>query len=482
MENPLYRGGGQNSSERFLFSVAERSFLNIWTYPNVYRDQRINGSNRGDGKEVCDLLVVCGDDVIAFSDKDIGWSDTATDEVAWKRWLQEAVVNSAKQLQGGMRWLHDKDLCSRLYLDRECTVPFPIELPPPERMRLHGVIIAAGANPASKRSRPRFGGRLMIDSKHMGGKKRADFPPFTIGDVNQSKPFVHVFDRGGIAMLLSHLDTITDFTHYLHLRAEAIRKKQIGTAFGEDDILGVYLQTTLDDGTHTIPFAEGAEAGILPGRLDIVLNDVGFHRKQQADRESYVWDDLISTFGSYLIDGTAIHEGDAVTFHERQTVFRIMAQETRLSRRVYAKGMLDASDRMKTQTAPRYARFFLPSEESDRSDNCYVFLLMAVPEFWDPLTDYDKYRRYRKLTLQAYCYGLLKHHPELRTCVGIAVDAPPPFPVGGNSQDIAYLDRGIITTELSDSLDVFCSDHNILTNYSSLGPRTMISADEYPQE
>ena len=481
MRETILRGAGQNDSERFLFLLAEQTFLNIWTYPNVYRNQKINGSDKGDGKELCDVLIVCGDDVIVFSDKDIGWCETANAEVAWGRWLREAVLSSANQLYGAMRWLKEGGLSSRLYLDKACTQAFPIELPPPERMRLHGIVVAAGANDASKRARPHFEGRLTIDSGCAGSKKRANFPAFTLGDIDPSKPFVHVFDRGGIAMLLTHLNTITDFANYLNLRERAIRTKQIGSACGEDDILGVYLQSTLDDGSHAFPFREGLKANILRGRLGVVLNDAGFKRKQIADQESYLWDELISQFGTYLIEGTAALEGDANTFHERQTVLRVMAQESRLSRRMFAQGILDGLETMAAQTEPRYARFFLPHETSDRQDNAYIFLMMAVPEFWHPNRDYEKYRDFRKLTLKAYCYALLQKHPELRTCIGIAVDAPPPFPVGGNSQDLAYINREIISRGFSEHFDRFCADHGVLRTYDTAASRSILSVDEYPQ-
>ena len=45
--------------------LAERSFLNLWSYPSPHRNQMVGR----DGKEICDLLVVCGDHVLIFSEK-----------------------------------------------------------------------------------------------------------------------------------------------------------------------------------------------------------------------------------------------------------------------------------------------------------------------------------------------------------------------------------------------------------------------------
>ena len=51
---------GLTASEQLLAELCEKSFLSVWSYPNLCRKQ---------GKELTDLLVVFGDDVILFSDK-----------------------------------------------------------------------------------------------------------------------------------------------------------------------------------------------------------------------------------------------------------------------------------------------------------------------------------------------------------------------------------------------------------------------------
>lgn len=60
---------GTISSERALASLARKAFLSLWSYPNVFTDEgRANG--KGDGEELCDVLVVLGNDVLLFSDRD----------------------------------------------------------------------------------------------------------------------------------------------------------------------------------------------------------------------------------------------------------------------------------------------------------------------------------------------------------------------------------------------------------------------------
>ncbi len=62
----IHRSRGSTASEQLLADLGEQAFLNLWSYPNLFYDKKQNG--KGDGKELCDMLVVCGDDVIIFSD------------------------------------------------------------------------------------------------------------------------------------------------------------------------------------------------------------------------------------------------------------------------------------------------------------------------------------------------------------------------------------------------------------------------------
>src|SRR5688500_8704651 len=84
---------GTTATERLLARFAHRTFLTFWSYPNIYRDQ----ANKG--KEVCDLLVVFGNHLIIFSDKDCTFPDGRV-EVAWSRWFRRAIAKSADQLWG----------------------------------------------------------------------------------------------------------------------------------------------------------------------------------------------------------------------------------------------------------------------------------------------------------------------------------------------------------------------------------------------
>lgn len=180
----MIKASGTTASERYLAKVAEKSFLNLWSYPNPFRDQKQSGS--GDGKELCDLLVVCGHYVIIFSEKTIAWPDGKL-EIAWSRWIKRAVRHAAKQAKGAERWITEHP--DRIFLDSKCTAPFPINFPPPEDRVFHIVVVAKGAAQACEKHFPGSSGSLIIKptvkaDAHWSGKP-GKIEPFVIGDLER---------------------------------------------------------------------------------------------------------------------------------------------------------------------------------------------------------------------------------------------------------------------------------------------------------
>jgi hypothetical protein len=128
---PIRRGKGVTESERYLAQLADSTFLELWSYPNTFIDKR--SSPTANGKELADLLVVCGDDVIIFSDKSIAFPPGDL-RVIWPRWCRRAVKKSVDQIRGAERWL--RRFPERVFIDPACTRKLPIELPPMVRRRV----------------------------------------------------------------------------------------------------------------------------------------------------------------------------------------------------------------------------------------------------------------------------------------------------------------------------------------------------------
>lgn len=219
---------GATASERIAAQMCERSFLKLWSYPNVYRDQGRVG--HGDGKELCDILTVFGDDVLIFSDKSCSFPrDPIPTGLAWRRWYKRAIHASIKQLLGAERWLREHS--QRLFLDRACEVRFPIDLPPAERMRVHRIVVASGAAEPCRRFCGRDSGSLVLSPEgpsplderpHDDG---AEPLPFVIGRLPD--PFTHVLDEVTFPIVLGELDTVADFASYLRAKEKLIERREL---------------------------------------------------------------------------------------------------------------------------------------------------------------------------------------------------------------------------------------------------------------
>src|SRR5438093_11992844 len=134
---------GSTGSERALARLARETFLSLWSYPNVVRDEP-QAKGGVIGKEIADLLVVFEDDLILFSDKDCVFPSTGNLDVDWSRWYRHAVEKPAKQLWGAERQIREHP--DRIFIDPKGKIPLPIPLPDLTRMRVHRVVVAHGAS------------------------------------------------------------------------------------------------------------------------------------------------------------------------------------------------------------------------------------------------------------------------------------------------------------------------------------------------
>jgi hypothetical protein len=322
---------GVTAAERYLAKLCKRSFLSMWSYPGVFRDQKAAVGGKGDGKELCDLLVVFENHVIIFSDKDCGFNDTVDLQVAWARWFKKAIQNSARQVWGAERWI--RQFPNRLFLDRHCTIPFPISLPDPAKMIVHRIVVA---HDESRACREKLGGSgsLVLDSSLVGDSHQ--YVPFTVGQIGPAKGYVHVFDDTTLDIVMSTLDTITDFTAYLTKKEQFLTGNRVIRAAGEEELLAIYLRRMNDAGEHDF---------VIEGDYNFLLLEEGFweafvhSRERQAqiesNRISYSWDALIEKFAFHAMTGTQYHTSGA-PLREQEQVFRLLARESRTGRRALA--------------------------------------------------------------------------------------------------------------------------------------------------
>ena len=446
---PVPKAEGVTQSERYLAKLAEKSFLNLWSYPTPFRDQQQSG--RGDGKELCDLLVVCGRYIVIFSEKTIAWPNGNL-TVAWCRWAKRAVRDAAKQAKGAERWI--TQFPDRIFLDRLCETPFPINLPPPEERIIHRVVVARGAATACLEHVRGSSGSLIVSPRirgeqHWTGKPEG-IEPFCVGDVDPSGSFVHVVNESSLEVMMRELDTIRDFTDYLEKKAVFVRSGRLSRANGEENMVAYYAIRINDRGEHDfVPhgqtFGDGDAAIEIEGtHYRRMATDPRYFAKKQADEISYLWDAVIESFTTHMLDGTSVTLGEyEFDLRKNELGVRYMALERRFFRRSHGEtvhGALEAG-----MTKDVFFRMMMSSANRKESETAFFIITFRFVKSRVPSGSYEEYRLGRTNLAHIYANGILERFPHLRRVIGISRE--PPGQEHGVSEDMVYAEQADWTEE-----------------------------------
>lgn len=394
---------GITDSERALTRLAKKAFLSLWSYSNVFTDEgRANG--KGDGKELCDLLVVFGNDVLLFSDKDCRYQSDTDVKVAWPRWYKRAIEKSAGQLAGAEKFA--KAFPKRVFIDRQCQSPLPVPLPDPMVARYFLIAVTRGAHVAAQQL---FGGgssgSVMLNSS-IRGKEHYE-TPFQIGFPLESGRFVHVLDEMTVDLLLEELDTVPDLVAYLLSKESLITKPDVLVSIpGEEEILAHYM-LTMRGGQHALPeIPEKMTFAALPeGDWETYAKSPQRAAKREADKASYLWDSLIEHQSKFIRAGTAITLSDlSPELVEHERIVRAMVQQNRLARRQCGSDLHYVLSRDEPQGV--FTRVHMNGSPPERA-----FVFLAAKRRAD--MSYDEYRESRMHFLTTYCNAHQGEHANL---------------------------------------------------------------------
>lgn len=461
---------GGTASERYLARLCRRSFLRLWSWPNVYRDQMAGTTT---GKELCDLLVVFDNHVFIFSDKHCEFPNTGNLNQDWIRWFKKAIQQSAKQISGAERWL--RSFPNRLFLDKYCKEPFPVGLPPIEQAIFHRIVVAHGSSQRCQQMFQGGTGSLVINPSLIG-REHFDpqcpaFAPFTIGRLTETHGFIHVIDDFSLDALLRTLDTAPDLARYLQLRANFIESGQLRFATGEEDLLAYYLRHTNENGEHHFHVPANQDAIEIDERSwQNFRQHPRYLAKLEADQVSYIWDRLIDQFTKHLLDGTQYHNPEhqmadpSVKNQERG--LRFLAREGRVRRRMLAKALLGAMEH-----GNKHGRMMRLVQSNNATDPYYVFLSMQRP----PDRSDEEYRRGRARLLRAYCLSTRLKFPKAHNVVGIATE--PLHSPEGRSEDMCVIDGAVWDEELAAEAEILQRQYGLFTKIT----QREFHEPEYPQ-
>lgn len=435
MLKPTIKQEGSTIRERYLAKLAGNSFFGMWTYPNVYTDEGF--SKNKIGEELCDLLVVFDDNVILFSDKDIKFNDSIDAHVGWRRWFKRAVDKSCKQLYGAESWI--KKNPSRIYLDKKCTIPFPLDLS--GDLNIYLVAVTCNTIDAAKKY---FGNNSSSSFYQLynAGVRESFERPFQIGWLYPEKRYIHVLDEASLDLLLSELDTIFDFVNYLYEKESVIQQGALFAAAGEEEILACYYReqerTESLVGSIGAVGVEGYDKFFLAEGLWLEYKTQGGLEKREFYREnSKFWDSFIHDFSRHILTGVVgLAKDQPFSAHEK--AIRFLAAECRASRVFLSKALIE-----KIQEVPENRRSARIVESLQNRGLFYIFIVFPRSK---PQSDEDN--RLERLGYN-HSYSLVAKYlfPEMKNIVVIANDY---INEGRRSEDVvAYdFDRELTKEEL----------------------------------
>lgn len=306
----------KSKSESFLQGLAERTFLKLWAIPNTFY---------APGKELTDLIVPFGDDVIIISDKACYFDVKINRDLAWSRWYSRSIKDSVRQLRTAKQRIERQP--DKIFIDSQANQPLPLQFSSCNTRRYHLVAIARpDLDPSSVP--PHWPGLTYVSD----GKAA----PFRIGELQTAGQIVHIFDGSTIDLLLKMLDTAPDFIAYLNGRAQRMLEAD-EYEFFESDLLAATL-IGYDFETGILPTPPPLEV-IIPGIWESFILHENAERRQKADAPSQIIDAFIERHHKEYVGERFLYEKP--TFKEHEYAMRLLAAESRFARRIIAHELHD---------------------------------------------------------------------------------------------------------------------------------------------
>lgn len=341
------------ASERYVSLLCEKSFLPFWSYSNPLGKK---------GKELCDILVMCGDYILIISIKDITISNHSDISVQYERWYKRAISASFDQLYGAERYLSTVD---EIMLSDKKTV---IKLPCKNDRKIHRVAIAFGGD----KDYP-------IQSGLFGGG------------------FIHVFDEESTFTVINELDTFPDFIDYLVAKEEFAKGKRI-SVYKEVDFLAVYLKTALEFDLEDTPDSIVLDKGLW----DEYVKSNEYSKWKNDIKVSFIWDEIVKRLFE-------IHINNQIKSSKRtelDTATRLIALESRNNRITLGEALNDAITNRKVRS--RIIKL------KNQTNHAYVYLKID-----------SKNWVYKEKELELRCLIARELSPSTPVIIGIAIGVDP---------------------------------------------------------
>lgn len=405
------RSKGVNASENRLARLCDRTFLTMWSFSNPYKRP---------GQELCDLLVVFGNDIVLFSDKSCAFRETGDLQLAWSRWCRNAVIESRKEVIAAERWIREHP--DRVYVNANCKAQLPIPFPEGDDVRFHKVAVAHGS---LRRCKAQMGGSGSLLLNPSPGTFDL---PFVVSLLDSKHHFVHVLDDVTLDIVLQEIDTIADFVRYLRNKEQLFVEQSLLVPTHEEDLLAAHLQTRASDPVGGFGLAMGQKLQVATGLWEHLRQRPEHIEKKKQDGISQVWDKIIDVVTQDALENKLlIGQTDLAS---TEAGLRMMASECRFARRVLSIALVDLIKNAPTNSIVR--RLVRPETKPWATRTAYVFFTFPMAS-----SSCDDDRKARAVHMYMYCLAIAGKYREYPHVLGIATEAG--LANGGRSHDICLI-------------------------------------------
>lgn len=305
--SPHYFSLKGKNAEVVVHELAQQTFFTDWCFLNP---------KLSNGKELCDLLVVFDDIAIVWQIKNLKLDEKGSYKIREKE-------KNLRQLSGAKRTIFD--------------LKVPIELE------------------NARRIKESFDATQIKEVHYISvlvGEGEWSYSP--VEEYNNL--FINVFSDESLQILLSELNTITDFTQYLRDKKNLFENKEINLVIdgGEHELMAYYL---MNDRSFEQYNTKGVWF-LQSGAWEQFNKSEKYKSKKEADRISYGWDNIIDR----------AHEGSK----KYERLARELARPDRFKRRMLADAFYGAYKASNANESE--GMFYRRIVSMDDATYCFLFM------------------------------------------------------------------------------------------------------------
>lgn len=274
------QNGKGDKGEAYVMRLAYDTYLKYWCYPNPEDE-------KGDKKEICDLLILFRNTSIIISVKNHHYDGD------YDRYKKKVIEKSTNQLNGAYRKLFKnvKDVFIK-HPDRNIEKFDPL---------LYEKIFRITINVGEQ------------------------FEQYNLSDHVEGKGFINILDKETFEAIIEELDTVNDLTDYLIKREKLLASGfTLNDACREKDLLALFV-TNAREFPENVKETDGAKIFTCKGAWGKYISSDAYKYKKTKDGSSYFIDQMVAKEVLKLKDG--------------ESLARVLMNTTRFERRQLANNI-----------------------------------------------------------------------------------------------------------------------------------------------